>query len=193
MNIDYTDYFGQDDQIRLRPIRPEDWEFDYMGRFDTPARRLLECTTELPPTMTECRKFAEENAEFLSTNGRIMFTIETVEGLAVGGINLNSIDERNGTFSIGIVLDKPCRGIGYGTRAMKILLRYAFLERRLNKFNDSVLEGNIASGTMMEKLGCVREGVRRQVAYIDGKFMDFILYGMTKDEFVAAHKKEAQS
>lgn len=190
MNIDYTDYFWQDDQIRLRSIRPEDWEFDYMGRFDTPARRLLECTTELPPTMTECRKFAEENAEFLSANGRIMFTIETVEGLALGGINLNSIDERNGTFSIGIVLDKPYRGVGYGTRAMKLLLRYAFLERRLNKFNDSVLEGNIASGTMMEKLGCVREGVRRQVAYIDGKFMDFILYGMTKDEFIAAHQKE---
>ncbi len=190
MNIDYTDYFWQDDQIRLRPIRPEDWESDYMGKFDTPARRLLECTTELPPTMTECRKFAEENAEFLSKNGRIMFTIETVEGLAVGGINLNSIDERNGTFSIGIGLDKSYRGSGYGTRAMKILLRYAFLERRLNKFNDYVLEGNTASAAMMEKLGCVREGVRRQVAYIDGKFMDFILYGMTKDEFVAAQKEK---
>ncbi|WP_088488535.1 GNAT family N-acetyltransferase [Saccharibacillus sp. O23] len=64
------------------------------------------------------------------------------------------------------------------------------MEHRLNKFNAYVLEGNTASATMMEKLGCVREGVRRQVAYIDGEFMDFILYGMTKDEFVAAQKEQ---
>lgn len=37
---------------------------------------------------------------------------------------------------------------------------------------------------MMQKLGCVQEGVRRQVVYINGKYMDFILYGLTKDEFI---------
>ncbi|MBB3131211.1 RimJ/RimL family protein N-acetyltransferase [Paenibacillus rhizosphaerae] len=93
---------------------------------------------------------------------------------AIGGINLNSIDERNGTFSIGIVIDKEHRGKGYGTRAMEILSKYAFLERRLHKFNDCVLEGNEGSSRMMQKLGCVQEGVRRQVVYINGKYMDFI-------------------
>jgi len=38
-----------------------------------------------------------------------MFTIENLEGMSIGGINLNSIDERNGTFSIGIVIDKEYR------------------------------------------------------------------------------------
>ncbi|WEG13647.1 GNAT family protein [Pullulanibacillus sp. KACC 23026] len=134
IKIDYSNYFWQDDKVRLRAIHPEDWEGDYIGKFDTPARRLLECSTELPPTITGSKKFAEENADFSSTNGRIMFSIEDLEGNNVGGINLNSIDERNGTFSIGIVIDKENRGMGYGTRAMKILLKYAFLERRLNKF-----------------------------------------------------------
>lgn len=70
-----------------------------------------------------------------------------------GGINLNSIDERNGTFSIGIQVDRDHRGKGYGTSAVRILLRYAFFERRLNKFNTYVLEGNEASAAMMRKLG----------------------------------------
>lgn len=190
MKIDYSEYFWQDDKVRLRAIHPEDWKGDYVSNFDTPARRLLECSTELPPTIAGSKKFAEENADFLSTNGRIMFTLETIEGESIGGINLNSIDERNGTFSIGIVIDKEYRGMGYGTRAMKILLRYAFLERRLNKFNDYVLEGNDASAKMMENLGCIQEGRRRQVVYINGKFMDFILYGITKDEFVEKHREE---
>ncbi|MEF2248051.1 GNAT family N-acetyltransferase [Paenibacillus sp. IITD108] len=183
--IDYTDYFWQDERVRLRAIQDEDWESYYLSDFDTPARLLLECAIELPPTILGTKKFVEQNANFTSTNGRIMFTIENLDGNSIGGINLNSIDERNGTFSIGIVIDKGYRGKGYGTSAMKILLKYAFLERRLNKFNNYVLEGNEGSAKMMRKLGCVQEGIRRQVVYTNGKYLDFILFGLTKEEFIA--------
>ncbi|WKL01586.1 GNAT family protein [Paenibacillus amylolyticus] len=113
-----------------------------------------------------------------------MFTIVNMDGENVGGVNLNSIDERNGTFSIGIQIDRDHRGKGYGTRAVRILLKYAFFERRLNKFNDYVLQGNEPSAAMMRKLGCVQEGVCRQVIYMDGKYQDLILFGLTKDEFM---------
>lgn len=188
--IDYSHYFWQDEEVRLHAIQPEDWEGDYLGKFDTPARRLLQCATELPPTIAGSKKFAEENANFSSTNGRIMFTIENLAGKGIGGINLNSIDERNGTFSIGIVIDKDFRGQGYGTRAMNILLKYAFLERRLNKFNDYVLEGNEGSARMMKKLGCVQEGIRRQNVYMNGKYLNLIMFGLTKDEFIEKRNKE---
>lgn len=186
--IEYEGYFWQDEEIRLRGIEPEDWEGHYINRFDTPARRLLECAVELPPTIAEARKFADSNADFSTDNQRIMFTIETLNNENVGGINLNSIDERNGTFSIGIQIDRDHRGKGYGTRALIILLRYAFLERRLNKFNDYVLQGNEASIKMMTKLGCSQEGIRRQAIYSNGQYLDVILFGLTKDEFTGKHK-----
>ncbi|PWW36756.1 MULTISPECIES: GNAT family N-acetyltransferase [Paenibacillus] len=182
--INYSDYFWQDDKVRLRALREEDWEDHYYNRFDSPARRLLECEVELPPTNAEAKKFTEAFSDFSLDRGRIMFTIENMDGENVGGLNLNSIDERNGTFSIGIQIDRDHRGKGYGTRAIRILLKYAFFERRLNKFNDSVLEGNEPSAAMMRKLGCVQEGVRRQVIYTDGKYQDMILFGLTKDEFI---------
>ncbi|MFX3649635.1 MAG: GNAT family N-acetyltransferase [Paenibacillus sp.] len=182
--IDYSQYFWQDDQIRLRALREEDWEDHYYNRFDTPARRLLECAVELPPTHVEAKNFTENFSDFSLTKGRIMFTIVNMDGENVGGVNLNSIDERNGTFSIGIQIDRDHRGKGYGTRAVRILLNYAFFERRLNKFNDYVLQGNEPSAAMMRKLGCVQEGVRRQVIYTDGKYQDLILFGLTKDEFM---------
>lgn len=183
-DIKYNDYFWQDDELRLRAMQSEDWEDHYYNRFDTPARRLLECAVELPPTAAEAKMFTEKYADFSSSNGRIMFTIENMNGENIGGINLNSIDERNGTFSIGIQIDQDFRGRGYGTRAVRILLRYAFLERRLNKFNDYVLEGNEASATMLRNLGCIQEGVRRKVIYTNGRYHDLILFGMTKDEFI---------
>ncbi|MEK4111254.1 RimJ/RimL family protein N-acetyltransferase [Paenibacillus sp. DS2363] len=182
--IDYSQYFWQDDKVRLRALREEDWEDHYYNRFDTPARRLLECAVELPPTHVEAKSFTENFSDFSLAKERIMFTIVNMDGENVGGVNLNSIDERNGTFSIGIQIDRDHRGKGYGTRAVRILLKYAFFERRLNKFNDSVLEGNEPSAAMMRKLGCIQEGVRRQVIYTDGKYQDLILFGLTKDEFI---------
>lgn len=179
--IDYSNYYWQDEKIRLRAIQEGDWEGHYINRFDTPARRLLECAVELPPTITEAKNLAETFSDFSSN--RLMFTIENLQRENVGGVNLNNIDEKNGTFSIGIQVDRDYRGMGYGTSAVKILLKYAFLERRLHKFNAYILEENEAAIAMLKKVGCVQEGVRRQVIYMNGQYLDLILFGLTKDEF----------
>ena len=160
-----------------------DWEGHYFNRFDTPARRLLNYEVELPPTYTEAEEFVTNFRDFSGT-GRIMFTIENLDGENIGGININSIDERNGTFSIGMQIDRDHRGKGYGTAAMKIILNYAFLERRLNKYYGSVLEGNITSATMLKKLGCFEEGRRCQMVYTEGKYHDEILFGLTKEIYM---------
>lgn len=78
------------------------------------------------------------------------------DGKCVGSFNLNGVDERNGTFGIGMQITREERGRGYGTAAMKIPLDYAFNERRLNKFNVTAIESNVASATVLKKLGCVQ-------------------------------------
>ncbi len=125
-NINYGNYFWQEDNVRLRALKPEDGEEHYYNQFDTQARRFVNCEVELPPTNDKCNKFAEKYKNFASGTGILMFTIETLEGKNVGEINLNSIDERNGTFNIGIQIDMDSRVKGYGKKAMRILLRYAF-------------------------------------------------------------------
>jgi RimJ/RimL family protein N-acetyltransferase len=183
--IIYDNYYWRDGLVSLRAIEEGDWERHYYNRFDTPARRLLQCEVELPPTIAEAKTFVERFADFAQDSGRIMFTIENLDGEVVGGINLNSIDERNGTFCIGMQIDRDHRGKGYGTAAMRIVLKYAFFERRLNKYYGHVLDGNIASATMLKKLGCQEEGRRRQMVYTDGRYLDEILFGVTKDDFLA--------
>lgn len=186
--INYQNYFWQNELVRLRAIQANDWEAHYYNRFDTPARRLLDYEVELPPTIVEANDVIEKFINFKPGTGRLMFTIENLDGENVGALNLNSIDEKNGTFSIGMQIDRDHRGKGYGTAAMRILLRYAFFERRLNKYYGSVLEGNIASATMLKKLGCIEEGRRRQMVYTDGKYHDEILFGLTRDEFELSEK-----
>ncbi len=181
--INFENYFWNDDLVELRTMCEEDWEGYYYNRFDTEGRKKLNCLVELPPTEGEARRFVDRFREFNCDDGRIMFTVINREGINVGAINLNSIDERNGTFSIGLQIDRDHRGKGYGTAAMKILMKYAFFERRLNKYYGHVIEGNTASATMLRKLGCVEEGKRTQMYYISGKYHDIIMFGLVKDEF----------
>ncbi len=181
--INYCNYYWQNETVRLRAMLPEDWENHYEDLYDSIARRRLQYEVELPPTEAHQKHVTEIFSNFDPKSGRLMFVIETLDGKPVGGVNLNSIDERHGTFSIGMQIGGIHRSRGYGTAAMRILLDYAFNERRLNKYYGSVIEDNIASATMLKKLGCSQEGIRKQQIFTNGRYYDEILYGLTKDEF----------
>ena len=187
--ISYDKYFWQNELVRLRAIKPEDWENDFASYFDSKARFLLQEEMELPPVEENIQEKYREWSGFNPEAGLLMFTIESLDGTAVGGLNLNSINERRGTFGIGIQIGVEHRGKGYGTAAMRLLLKYTFLELRLNKFNSGCLEGNTASEAMHKKLGCVDEGIRRQMSYSGGRYVDWLLFGLTKDEFVENEKR----
>jgi len=183
-NIDFSKYYWQNDKVRIRPIRLEDWKEHYLCLFDSHSRFLLDSEIELPFD----EKVGEEHwkgfyGDGFNKNGRIKLSIETLDGINVGGYNLHGIDERNGTFGIGMQINQEYRGKGYGTSAMKILLDYAFNERRLNKYQSFVIEGNIASETMLIKLGCVKEGIIRGTTFHNGKYWNEIHYGLFADEF----------
>ena len=190
--INYDNYYWQSDLVRLRAMREEDWEEGFPSYYDNRARFLLDEHIELPPLEETVREEYRSFANFNQDKGRIMITIETLDGRNVGGLNLNGIDERNGTFSIGIQIHVGERGKGYGTAAMRLLLRYAFLERRLNKFNSGWVEGNEASEAMHRTLGCVEEGHRRQICYSGGNYLGDYLVGLTKDEFLENEKQYLQ-
>ena len=187
--IDYSTYYWQNKRVRLRAMDPEDWEEHFKNAYDSAARRMLQYELELPPTIKGTQSSIDMFSNFNPETKRIMFTIENMEGVNVGALNLNSIDERNGTFSIGMQIGRAYRGQGYGTAAMELLLNYAYNERRLNKFNVSIIEGNIGSKTMLTKLGCVQEGVRREVIYTQGAYKNEILYGLTRTDFNAARQQ----
>ena len=57
-----------------------------------------------------------------------------------------------------------------------LLLRY-------HKANVYIYEFNVASQKFHEKMGFKKEGVLREVAFIDGKYIDAIYYGITSNEF----------
>ena len=112
-----------------------------------------------------------------------MFVIEDKNCNAVGFIITFDCDQRMGTFKYGIFMLDSAKGKGYGSEAVKIMLNYYFNELRYNKVNVYIYEFNTPSIAFHEKLGFVKEGRLRQMAYTNGKYHDTIFYGMLKSEF----------
>ena len=183
MTIDYSTYYWQNGMVRLRKATTDDWDVFYSNYFDNPARFLLDNEIELPLNEDGAKERWQEFVENTENSKNFIFTIESLDGSKVGSAYLNSIDERNGTFGLGMIIDRNCRGQGYGFAALKIIFDYAFNERRLHKYNSFIIEGNTGSETMLKKIGCQHEGVVRESIFHDGKYLNKINYGMTASEF----------
>lgn len=101
------------------------------------------------------------------------------DGRALGTIILSDIDQKNATGHIHIkMLKDGGRGRGYGTDAVKTMVRYAFEELRLNCIYANILAYNDASIKLFERCRFKKDGVLRQRVYKKGKFVDMLAYSI---------------
>lgn len=183
MPIYSNKYFWQGKKIRLRGIKKDDWEEWLDDLEDSNANRLLSWGLELPKSPEIAKSIFSEWADFKDTSKRILFSIETLNGELVGGINIHSQDMKNGTFSFGIRINRKHRGKGYGAEALRILLRYGFYELRYQKCNSGCVHINEGSIKLHKSVGFIEEGRQRRTIYMNGQYYDHILFGLTREEF----------
>jgi RimJ/RimL family protein N-acetyltransferase len=74
--------------------------------------------------------------------------------------------------------DATARGRGYGTQAVGLLVRFGFSDLQLHRIALHVFAENHAAIRTYEKTGFRREGLLRDAAYIDGKYVDIVLMGI---------------
>ncbi len=75
--------------------------------------------------------------------------------------------------------------------AVRLLLRYAFFELRMQKANATTVAFNQGSIRLQLALGFQEEGRRRRMVYTDGNYFDELLFGMTREEFEATIRAAA--
>jgi len=177
---DYSKYFWQNDLVRVRRAKPEDWKHNYHNLYISEDRFFTDYEQELPWD-EETRKENWENYIKANWNSdeHIIFIFETHAGEYVGGGNLHGIDERHGTFGMYVYSDDDC----YAIAGAKLMLEYAFNERRLNNCHTGFIENDTTYKPVFEKLGFKLEGTRRQQVFHKGKYLDECLYGLLAEEF----------
>lgn len=88
----------------------------------------------------------------------------------------------NGWIHLGIGSpDDRCKG--YGSQALKIVLRFAFGELNLYRVSARIPEYNIPALALFKKFGFVEEVRRRKALERDGRRWDLIVFGLLKGEW----------
>jgi RimJ/RimL family protein N-acetyltransferase len=186
---DTTTAFWRGERIKLRALAKPDAAHWLAFDEDSEAVRTLNMGLSLPRSPAQAEEWAERFADFKNADEAMIFTIETHAGDYVGSLNLGGVDKRNGTFGTGTRLSAEYRGKGYALEAKRIVLRYAFHELRLQKYNIRCLETNAAVIRHAALLGCREEGRIRRSVFTNGRYYDALLFGLTREEFEA---KEAE-
>ena len=120
-------------------------------------------------------------------HGDYGFHVRTlVDDTLIGFVALFNISGRNQTGEMAIGIGNPAyRGKGYGSDTLRVILRYAFDELNLHHLGLTVMAYNIAAVTAYERVGFVKEGVRREVVTRAGQRHDLVLYGILRNEWLA--------
>jgi RimJ/RimL family protein N-acetyltransferase len=72
---------------------------------------------------------------------------------------------------------------GYATEAFSGLLHFAFKDLKLHRIEAGCAVENFASIKVLEKVGMIREGMKRKILPIRGKWKDNYFYAILEEDF----------
>jgi len=111
---------------------------------------------------------------------------EDEDWVHIGSCGLMDFEPRMRRAELGIAIGHPeFRDKGYGTDAMRTLLRYGFETLNLHRIYLRVFDSNPRAIRVYEKVGFQREVRNREHYYLDGRYVDNWVMGILREEWQA--------
>jgi len=116
----------------------------------------------------------------------ITFSVRSLaDDKLIGFIAFDGIDWQHGDTYIGIGIGHPAyRGKGYGTDALRVMLRYGFQELNLYRVQLNVFSYNERAIKSYLKAGFSVEGRQRGMLRRDGQRWDFVYMSVLREEWL---------
>jgi len=114
------------------------------------------------------------------------FAIETLEGRLIGSVGLNAIRwiDRKAELSV-MIGERDCWNRGYGTWAVREMLRRGFEGMSLRRIYLRVAADHEAAIRVYRKCGFQSEGLLRKDRYVGRGYADTLMMSVLKEEFAA--------
>lgn len=180
-----NDSLFQGKLVRLKMDDPEILAkaFSHWGR-DSEYGRLLDGGARVMFSAKLIQSWIEKDLE--KDQGQdFFFAIHILDSdQLIGFVSLFGIDWNHGNTWVGIGLgERDYWGKGYGTDAMRVILRYAFTELNFHRVTLGVFEYNPRAIRSYEKAGFTHEGRVRKELLKDGQRWDVLEMGILREEW----------
>jgi [ribosomal protein S5]-alanine N-acetyltransferase len=169
-------------RLRLRPFAESDADAIYVLQSNARVLRYWDSPpwterSRADAFLAACRKMEEEGSG-------ARFAIETLDNNAfVGWCSMFRWNPVYRSLGIGYCFEEPVWGRGYATEAVCAMLQWAYATLDLNRVEAELDTRNAASSRVLEKLGFLREGLRREDCIVAGEVSDSWIYGLLRREW----------
>ena len=181
------------EHLRLRAISRKDLP-DFVTWINDPEvhRNLI---TSYPLSLEQEEKWYEEILTHPVEEQPLAIEIRKgKDWKLIGDISFMNLDQRERSAEIGIFIgEQNSRNKGYGTEAMKLMVKHGFLRLNLNRIFLRVFETNLRGIHCYEKAGFKKEGRLREAHYQEGRYIDILLMSILKNEWMKEHMKEGNA
>ena len=146
-------------------------------------------STTMPQSHVEEEQWYEAMLKTPRDEHPLAIEIRTEDGgwKLIGNCGLFDFNRRARSAEVGIFIgDKSCWNQGYGTDAMRLILKHGFDTLNLNRIYLHVFATNPRAIRCYEKVGFVPEGRLRQAEFKNGQYVDFIVMSVLQSEFHSA-------
>lgn len=116
--------------------------------------------------------------------------VEVATNEVIGILRIQNIDSSNKNCEIGLDIIPSLRGKGYGQASYRMVLEYLFLHCNMHMVYLRVGAFNGRAKRLYERLKFVESGVFREYLYRHGKYWDYIVMCMTKDQYLEAYHEQ---
>lgn len=104
---------------------------------------------------------------------------EAASGRPVGSVYYRDIDRGNSSAEYGIFIgEDDARGKGYGSETARLFTAFGIRALGLHRISLRVLSGNDQAYKSYEHAGFQREGVARDMVFLDGAYRDVIFMAL---------------
>jgi RimJ/RimL family protein N-acetyltransferase len=173
------------EKTRLRAVEPADAERAYRWVND---REVTEHLALRYPTSMATEEAWVERWSRGNTYANVALAIETLEGEHIGNCGLHEVSREERTAELGVLIGEKERwGQGYGFDALRTLLCFGFREMNLRRIWLRVDEDHARGVALYERLGFEHEGRMRGGHWRRGRAIDFLVMGITREEFDARY------
>lgn len=165
-------------RLILKPFREEQISDAYLAWLNDPEvnrysrRRFLKTT----------RQDAEKFIRGLSQEEEVLGIYLKESDRHIGNIQWGPINEFEGRAEIRILMgDRSEWGKGYASEAIEAISEHLFIEKELRRLEANTC--NPAFARCMEKLGWRHEGSLRKRFPYEGKYLDYLQFGLLREEW----------
>lgn len=172
----------QKDDIKLRALEPEDLDWLFNLENDT---KLWEVSQTIAPFSKSVLKNYISNAqENIYSAGQLRLVItKSNTKQNIGLIDLYDFDAMNKKAGVGIVILPEFQNQNYASKALQVIISYAFSHLDLHQLFACIISDNIKSTKLFENSGFSLSGTKKDWIYSKGRYKNQYIYQLIRNEY----------